>query len=277
MAEKAQTHTHILASVGVMSIWYNDEALTTRDNKGETPHDIALRSGACAKIKDLLSLTPEEASSLGGKEMRRLYAPVSHWRSEMTLWIKSRSYADCHKFIDEHDEELVREVLKYMNSILLRYVACHSQVYNDSLMFLTLRMIHRHPPSLTATDQGYSPLQIAKQPEFNACQEVINVLSLEPSYITSTPFPTLLLQFLPTTYHDIHGTYNTVCQFLRLTVAPQDKASLVVFKVLDLDHNFSVSRSAHAALSILYDLNHNMSLGYAVVSQVLSFLKPFPK
>ena len=44
MAAKAQTHTHALASVGVESICLNPEALTTRDNKGETPLDIARRS-----------------------------------------------------------------------------------------------------------------------------------------------------------------------------------------------------------------------------------------
>ena len=48
LAEKAQTHTHILAMVGVYSIGLYYEALTTRDNDGETPLDIARRSGACA-------------------------------------------------------------------------------------------------------------------------------------------------------------------------------------------------------------------------------------
>ena len=71
MAAKAQTHTHTLAFVGVQSICLNDEAFTTRDNKGETPIDIARRSGACAEIIGLLSQTPEEARSLG-KEMFRL-------------------------------------------------------------------------------------------------------------------------------------------------------------------------------------------------------------
>ena len=37
MAAKAQTHTHALAFVGVWSIEFNLQALTTRDNKGETP------------------------------------------------------------------------------------------------------------------------------------------------------------------------------------------------------------------------------------------------
>jgi len=148
LAAKAQTHTHALAYVGVLSIWLNYEALTTRDKEGETPIDIALGSGACAEIIGLLSLTPEEARSLGGDEMLRLYAPVGYWWKEMALWIKSRSYADCHKFIDEHDDELVREVLKFYNSQLLREVACNSQVYSDSLVFLALRMIHRHPLSL---------------------------------------------------------------------------------------------------------------------------------
>ena len=145
LAEKAQTHTHTLAHVGVESIGLNPEALITRDNKGETPLDIARRSGACDEIIGLLSLTPEEARSLAGKEMTRLFAPVAYWTSEMTGWIQSRSYADCHKWINEHDDELVREVLKYYNSNLLQGVACYSQIYSDSLVFLALRMIHRQP------------------------------------------------------------------------------------------------------------------------------------
>ena len=76
LAAKAQTHTHTLAYVGVQSIGLNLQALTSRDNKGETPIDIALRSGACAEIISLLSLTPEEARSLGWEGMARLYAPV---------------------------------------------------------------------------------------------------------------------------------------------------------------------------------------------------------
>jgi len=111
MAAKAQAHTHILAFVGVQSIGLNIEALITRDNDGETPLDIARRSGACAEIISLLSLTPEEGCSLGWKGMLRLYAPVAYWNNEMAKWI--RSWADCHKFINEHDDELVREVLKY--------------------------------------------------------------------------------------------------------------------------------------------------------------------
>jgi len=71
LAAKAQTHTHNLAKVGVLSIELNFEALTTRDNEGETPLDIALRSGACAEIIGLLSLTPEEARSLDEEEMFR--------------------------------------------------------------------------------------------------------------------------------------------------------------------------------------------------------------
>ena len=120
LAEKAQTHTHALAAVGVQSICYNPEALTTRDNKGETLLDTASRSGACAEIIGLLSLTSEEACSLGEMGMYRLYAPVAYWMNEMTLWIQSRSWADCHKFIDEHNDELVREVLKHDNYGLLR-------------------------------------------------------------------------------------------------------------------------------------------------------------
>ena len=68
-AEKAQTHTYSLA-FAVMSIC-------------ETLLDIALRSEACAEIIGLLSQTPEEARSLGGDEMLRLFAPVAYWRSAM--------------------------------------------------------------------------------------------------------------------------------------------------------------------------------------------------
>ena len=50
LAAKAQTHTHTLAYVGMQSIWYNIQALTTRDKEGKTPIDIARRSGACAEI-----------------------------------------------------------------------------------------------------------------------------------------------------------------------------------------------------------------------------------
>jgi len=65
----------------------------------------------------------------------------------MNKWIRSRSWADCHNFINEHDDELVREVLKDSNSNLLQTIACNSQVYSDSLVFLALRMT-REPRSL---------------------------------------------------------------------------------------------------------------------------------
>jgi len=254
MSAKAQTHTHTLAYVGVSSICFNFEALTARDNKGETPLDIARRSGACAEIISLLSLTPEEARSLGGKEMGRLYSPVVYWQDEMARWIRSRSWANCHKFINEHGDELVREVLKYRNSSLLREVAIISQIYSESLMFLALRMIHRHPLSLTDTVQGYTTLQYAEHPQYNACREIQQILSLDPTHITSTPFPTLLLHSLPTKYHEIYDTYNTVCQFLRRTVSPHDKAELG--EQSKVDH----PDGENLAIRILYDLNHNMSL-----------------
>jgi len=208
-------HTHTLANVGVQSICLNPDALTTRDKEGETPIDIALRSGACVEIIGLLSLTPEEVHSLGGKEMVRLYAPVAYWKIEMATWIQSRSYADCHKFIDEHDDELVREVLKYRNSDLLRQIACNSQVYSDSLVFLALRMIHRHPLSLKVlSPRGFTALQLAGPSQKKACKEIVKVLRLTPRYISS-PFPALLLQSLPSKHYEIYGPYNTVCQFIK--------------------------------------------------------------
>ena len=228
MAAKAQTHTHALAVVGVESISYNVEANTTRDNKGETPIDIASRSGACAEIIGLLSLTPEEAHSLGLKGMLGLYAPVHYWWNEMLGWMRSRSWADCHKFINEHDDELVSEVLKYDNSELLQGVACYSQIYTDSLVFFALRIIHRHPLSLTTkNDQGNTALQYAEHPQFNACKDIVKVLRLTPKDISSTPFPTLLRQHLPTQFVDeeIFGTYNTACTFIKHM--KYDKAELL--------------------------------------------------
>jgi len=227
MAAKAQTHTHALAHVGVHSIYWNAEALTTRDKEGKTPLDIASRSGACAEIIGLLSHTPEDVRSLDWKGMARLYAPVGYWYNEMKGWILSRLNADCHKFINEHDDELVREVLKYYNSELLRDIACNSQIYTDSLVFLALRMIYRHPLSLKASGgdwpQGKTILEFAER--YNACKEIRNVLRLTPKYISSTPFPTLLLQSLPTKHHEIYGPYNTVCQFIKHM--KYDKAELV--------------------------------------------------
>jgi len=218
MAAKAQTHTHALAYVGVLSICYNEEALTTRDKEGKTPLDIARRSGACAEIIGLLSLTLEEADPLEWKGMARLYAPVAYWNFEMVGWIKSRSYADCHKFINEHDDELVREVLKFNNSDLLNQIACNSQKYSDSLMFLALRMIHRHPLSLTDKNvEGNTMLQFAESSQFNACREIRKVLRLTPKYVSSTPFSTLLRKHLPKQFVDeeIYGTYNTACTFIK--------------------------------------------------------------
>ena len=210
-----------------MSIGHNPEALIARDNEGKTPLDIARRSGACAEIIGLLSQTPEEVRSLKWEEIQRLYAPVSCWWSEMVGWINSRSWTDCHTLINEHDDELVREVLKYRNSNLLQIVACNSQVYSDSLMFLALRMIHRHPLALKAQIQGLTSLQMAEHPQFNACKEIIKVLRLTPAHISSTPFPTLLRQHLPKQFVDeeVFGTYNTACTFIKHM--KYDKAELV--------------------------------------------------
>jgi len=144
----------------------------------------------------------------------------------MVRWIRSRSFADCHRWIDEHDDELVREVLNYFNPNLLLHVAQNSQVYSDSLVFLALRMIHRHPLSLKGISLGGSTaLQFAESTQFNACKEIINVLRLTPKYISSTPFPALLLHSLPTKHHEIYGPYNTVCQFIKHM--KYDKAELV--------------------------------------------------
>ena len=158
------------------------------------------------------------------------------------------------------------------NSELLNQIACNSRLYSESLVFLALRMIHRHPLSLTVKDTVHAEtaLQWAQDPDFNACKEIQQILSLEPSYISSTPFPTLLLHSLPAKYNEIYDTYNTVCQFLRRTVSPHDNAELG--EQSKVEH----PDGEHLAIRILYDLNHSMSLGYAIGGQILTFLKPDP-
>jgi len=161
--------------------------------------------------------------------MLRLYSPVAYWWDEMVKWIRLRSYADCHKWINEHDDELVREVLKYNNSQLLIEIAQQSQIYSDSLVFLTLRIIHRNPLSLRATCDVWP--QGATLPDFaqnqNAFKEMVKVLRLTPTQISSTPLPTLLRQHLPKQFVDssIFGTYNTACTFIKHM--KYDKAELL--------------------------------------------------
>ena len=95
-------------------------------------------------------------------------------------------------------------------------------------MFLALRMIYRHPPTLTTRDPlSQLFVQYAEHPQFNACNEIQNVLRLTPTHISSTPFPTLLQQHLPKQFVDssIFGTYNTACTFIKHM--KYDKAELV--------------------------------------------------
>ena len=87
----------------------------------------------------------------------RLYAPIANWRGVMVKWILSRSYADCHKWINDHDDELVREGLKYDNSDLLQTIACYSKnppmgttprMARDSAKILSLDPTHIVHPLL---------------------------------------------------------------------------------------------------------------------------------
>ena len=54
-------------------------------------------------------------------------------------WIKSRSWADCHKFINEHNDELVREVLKCIKFNLLLLVAQQSRYTATPSCFLLFK------------------------------------------------------------------------------------------------------------------------------------------
>ena len=85
----------------------------------------------------------------------------------------------------------------------------NSQEYSDSLLFLALRMIHRHPLSLNSkNNQGNTMLEFAESTQFNACREIVKVFRLTPTRISRTPFPTLLQQLLPKQYVDssVFGT-----------------------------------------------------------------------
>ena len=78
-------------------------------------------------------------------------------------------------------------------------------------------MIHRHPPSLKGTDNaGHTAVELAEQ-----------ILRLTPLDISSTPYPTLLRQYLTKQFVDeeIFGTYNTACRFIKHM--KYDKAELV--------------------------------------------------
>ena len=49
LAQKAQRHSHFLASVGVSLVYYNEEAFITLNERGENPLEIARGSEACAR------------------------------------------------------------------------------------------------------------------------------------------------------------------------------------------------------------------------------------
>jgi len=52
---------------------------------------------------------------------------VANWMNEMAWWIKSRSYADCHKFITQHDDKLVPILIFFERLLALaRYTAIPS-------------------------------------------------------------------------------------------------------------------------------------------------------
>ena len=226
LAGVAQTHTNVLMSVAVNLVCHNLYALNTSDNHGDTPLDTGRKNFAIGNIIELLSLTPDAGHAMGWPGLCCYFVPPLHYRNSMIEWIRSRSYADCHKFITNNDDELVREVLKYRDSDPLREVACYSKKSSSSLVFLALRMIHRYPLSLTDTNfQGHTALMHAAHPQFNACKEIRKLLTLKPPVVSSTPFSALLFQFLPSKHHEIYGPYNTVCQFIKHM--KYDKAELV--------------------------------------------------
>ena len=84
------------------------------------------------------------------------------------------------------------EVLKFSNSTLRRGIASFGQVYSDSLVFLALRKIHRHPLSLNAT-QTHTGLHassfLLKHPQFNSMRAESSERSSGSPPPTSPPPP----------------------------------------------------------------------------------------
>ena len=245
LAEKARRPTPDLSLVAVALVHYHPDGLTTRDNNGDTPFDVAQKTSACSEITSLLSLTPEAARLVGEIELLRMYAPVAYWAGKLYKSIESRSppLRVCHNFMSEHDADLVLEVLKYRNSNVFRCVALNAQENTDSLVFLTLRMIHRHPHALRIKPAGFKSAQQLAQED--ACREIAKIFNLAPKQISSTPFSTLLRRFLPTKHREIFGTYNAVCQFIKHI--KYDNAELVEIEaVLKPTHKCDVCSSLGA-------------------------------
>jgi len=119
----------------------------------------------------------------------------------------------------------VLEVLKYSNSDLLLNVACYSQVYSDSLMFLALRMIHRtHFPLPIKTSRATQPSSLPSLP--NSMRVVRSERSSGSPPSTSPPPPSPPSSSNPSPPSTTRSTapYN-VCQFIKHM--KYDKAELV--------------------------------------------------
>ena len=144
-----------------------------------------------------------------------------------------------------------------------------------TLVFLALRMIHRNPLSLTAPNphllarllthqSGLNALEFADPSQYNACNEIVNVLRLTPTHISSTPFPTLLRQHLPKQFVDeIYGPYNAVCLFIKL---------MKYFKAERLRR--SERSNFGKGIALLKLCCQGNGAGDGPTSVILSFLKP---
>jgi len=134
-------------------------------------------------------------------------------------------------------------------------------------------MIHRRPLAAKLTKpKGYrrlsTPIQCVQRDPFN--------VRLTPKYISSIPFPTLLLQSLPSKDHEIYGPYNTVGQFIKHM--KYDKAELVeVEAVLKQTRKCDVLQLKASSLRTLLNMCIQRSgAGDGPTSVVVEFLLPGP-
>ena len=82
--------------------------------------------------------------------------------------IHSRSCAVCHEFINEHDDEFVREVLKYDNADLLQEVVTESQVCSGLPRVSCSSNDPSAPTFLIATNvQGHTMLEFAESTQYS--------------------------------------------------------------------------------------------------------------
>ena len=283
LAANSATRTPTLAAVASEMVFLYPLALTTKDDNHETPLEIAVANSSYPEIIKLLSITNLE--TLDQDELDRQYASEEYHVGQALKLIHAEDWPACIEFLDSKkpDDQFIFELLSYnlCGTTIIHEIAICSQKYHDDLVFLLLRLVHRHPPALHTQAEDENDYEVDEDDEFpwdttpaefarceDACQEVQNILALSPENdFTEGNFNALLARFLPPLYEEYFASYNTVCQFLRHCVSPHDKAELV-----EISPNTPATTPTYLAMRVLYNLSHEMSLGPSIGNIILEFL-----